>query len=155
MCSSIVWCITSHAEARCPRLHPAVIAPSQAAFAFFRVIAKLNKRTETTMTKEDDRPLPQPRGPPPGATAPPDHVNKPQVYEIFHSSKPEDRDGSLATAPAEPQDQNKRPTISDGIKSIKSEDWLKVHEIPCARHGFMAGIGSGFVVGVGRYITGG
>ncbi|KAK9781636.1 hypothetical protein SCAR479_01507 [Seiridium cardinale] len=106
------------------------------------------------MAQEDDRPLPQPRGPPPGAVAPPDHVDKPHVYEIFPGSKPEDRDGTLSNVPSDEQQPARRPTISDGIKTIKSEDFLKVHEIPCARQGLMTGIGAGFVVGFGRYLTG-
>ncbi|KAI0129158.1 hypothetical protein BJ170DRAFT_362103 [Xylariales sp. AK1849] len=102
---------------------------------------------------QDDRPLPQPRGPPPGATAPPDHVSGPQVYEIFHGSKPEDRDGGLSTTP-DSQKRPARPTITDAAKSIKSEDWLEVGQIPCARQGWMTGIGAGAVVGAGRYIMG-
>ncbi|ORY68250.1 uncharacterized protein BCR38DRAFT_320380, partial [Pseudomassariella vexata] len=46
------------------------------------------------------------------------------------------------------------PTISDGIKTIKTEDFLAVHRIPCAREGFMTGIGSGAVVGGLRYVRG-
>ncbi|KAI1851331.1 hypothetical protein JX265_000435 [Neoarthrinium moseri] len=107
------------------------------------------------MANDDGRPLPQPRGPPPGATAPPEHVDKPQVYEIFHGSKPEDRDGSLASAPTSPEaPNNKRPTIADGLKTIKSDDWLKVHQIPCARQGFLTGIGAGALIGAGRYLFG-
>lgn len=108
------------------------------------------------MAQDDGRPLPQLRGPPPGETAPPEHVNKPQVYEIFHGSKPEDRDGTLSNTPTEEgQAPYKRATISDGFKTIKSEDFLKVHQIPCARQGWMTGIGAGFVVGMGRYLVGG
>ncbi|KAF7534127.1 hypothetical protein G7054_g6493 [Neopestalotiopsis clavispora] len=106
------------------------------------------------MAQDEHTTQPQPRGPPPGATAPPDHVGKPQVYEIFHGSKPEDRDGSVSRGPSEGQEPKRQPTISDGIKSIKSEDFFNVHQIPCARQGWMTGIGAGFVLGVGRYLTG-
>ncbi|KAK8038287.1 hypothetical protein PG994_015054 [Apiospora phragmitis] len=115
------------------------------------------------MSQDNQRP-PAVRSPPPGATAPPDHVNQPQVYEIFHGSKPEDRDGSISTAaPADanaaPQTEagggNKRPTVSEGLKTIKRDDWFKIHQIPCAREGFMTGIATGFVTGSGRLIAGG
>ncbi|KAH8199719.1 hypothetical protein TruAng_006127 [Truncatella angustata] len=106
------------------------------------------------MPQDQGNSLPQPRGPPPGEVNPPDHVNKPQVYEIFHGSKPEDRDGTVSRAPADDQQPNRRPTISDGIKTIKSDDFSKVTQIPCAREGFMTGIGSGFVLGMVRYLAG-
>ncbi|KAI4594218.1 hypothetical protein KJ359_008493 [Pestalotiopsis sp. 9143b] len=108
------------------------------------------------MAQDDNIAQSHPRGPPPGATAPPDHVDKPQVYEIFHGSKPEDRDGTISRGPSDGQQQepNKRPTISDGFKTIKKEDFLNVHQIPCARQGLMTGIGSGFVLGMVRYLTG-
>ncbi|KAK7966841.1 uncharacterized protein PG986_001118 [Apiospora aurea] len=115
------------------------------------------------MSQDNQRP-PAVRSPPPGATAPPDHVNQPQAYEIFHGSKPEDRDGSISTtaasasANAAPQTEgtgNKRPTVSDGFKTIKRDDWFRIHQIPCAREGFMTGIVTGFVTGSGRLIAGG
>ncbi|KAL7619851.1 hypothetical protein AAE478_010396 [Parahypoxylon ruwenzoriense] len=91
------------------------------------------------------------RGPPPGATAPPEHVNKPQIYEIFHSPKSESR----VDGPTEGQANPSPPSIKEGIQSIKSDDFLSVHKIPCARQGFMTGIASGAVVGMGRYLKGG
>lgn len=108
------------------------------------------------MANDDDSSVPQPRGPPPGATAPPDHVTKPQVYEIFESSKSEARDVNNPTSNSPgKQGQYVRPTMSDGISSIKSDDFLKVHQMPCARQGLLTGIGSGFVMGFIRYLTGG
>jgi cytochrome c oxidase assembly protein subunit 20 len=114
------------------------------------------------MANDGDTSSPQPRGPPPGATAPPDHVTKPQVYEIFNPSRAEDGDGKFSPAgspgqPGQPgqQGQQARPTMTEGFKSIKQDDWLKVHHMPCARQGFLTGIGSGFVVGFIRYLTGG
>ncbi|KAK6834778.1 ribosomal protein YmL8 [Apiospora arundinis] len=113
------------------------------------------------MAQDNNERPPAVRNPPPGATAPPDHVNQPQVYEIFHGSKPEDRDGSISTTgsnAATPQAQeggNKRPTVSEGFKTIKKDDWFRIHQIPCAREGFMTGIVTGFVTGSGRLIAGG
>lgn len=107
------------------------------------------------MAPDNERPAA--RSPPPGTTAPPDQ------YETFHGSKPEDRDGSISTAAsaahnAAPQTEgggNKRPSITEGLKTIKQDDWLKIHQIPCAREGFMTGIATGFVTGFGRLIAGG
>ncbi|KAK7954095.1 hypothetical protein PG996_014981 [Apiospora saccharicola] len=108
------------------------------------------------MAQDSDRP-PAVSSAPSGATAPPDQ------YEIFQGSKPEDRDGIVSTAAsagnnAAPQTEragNKRPTITEGLKTIKPDDWFKIHQIPCAREGFMTGIATGFVTGFGRLIAGG
>ncbi|KAJ8112873.1 hypothetical protein ONZ43_g5287 [Nemania bipapillata] len=98
---------------------------------------------------QDDKPPPKLREPPPGATEPPDHVKKPQIYEIFHS--PANPDSNNPTG--EPI-KTTRPTFKEGIDSIKSDDFFSVHKIPCAREGFMTGIGAGTVVGMGRYFVG-
>lgn len=119
------------------------------------------------MARDDNIP-PAIRGPPPGATEPPEHVKKPQVYEIFHgSSNREGQDDGVVRAPSsssptsqldgdgnQSQPQH-RPTLKEGIGSIKADDFLSVHKIPCARQGFLTGIGAGSVVGMGRYIFGG
>lgn len=52
-------------------------------------------------------------------------------------------------------DPNKRATVSDAFKTIKSDDLLKVHQAPCSRDGFITGIGSGAAIGFLRYIVGG
>ncbi|KAI1438068.1 hypothetical protein GGR50DRAFT_691545 [Xylaria sp. CBS 124048] len=96
-----------------------------------------------------------PRRPPSGATESPDHVNQPQIYESFQGTERT----QLATAPSvgtegqQPQRQP-RPTLKDGIQTIKTDDFFKVHQIPCAREGLMTGIGAGVVLGIGRYVTG-
>ncbi|KAI1659498.1 hypothetical protein F4813DRAFT_335274 [Daldinia decipiens] len=102
------------------------------------------------MTQDDNEP-PRVRGPPPGVSGPPDHVKKPQIYEIFPSSNPE----SPASKSTEGQKRTPEPNIKDGIQSIKSDDFLNVHKIPCARQGLMTGIASGAAVGMGRYFVGG
>ncbi|KAK7757346.1 hypothetical protein SLS62_000358 [Diatrype stigma] len=104
-------------------------------------------------------PPPGVRGPPPGAGAePPEHVKKPQVYEIFHgSSNPESQDGVPTSRPEGGETQQPpaaRPTLKDGIQTIKPDDFFSVHKIPCARQGLLTGIGAGAVVGAGRYIFG-
>lgn len=52
-------------------------------------------------------------------------------------------------------DPNKRATVGEAFKTIKSDDILKVHQAPCSRDGFITGIGSGAAVGFLRYIIGG
>lgn len=105
------------------------------------------------MAQNDNNP-PKLRGPPPGATEPPDHVKEPHIYEIFHS--PATPDGTPPAAGIDGQlDRLSRPTFKDGVQSIKSDDWTKIHQIPCAREGFMTGIGAGTAVGMGRYVVGG
>ncbi|KAI1129803.1 hypothetical protein F5Y10DRAFT_145676 [Nemania abortiva] len=105
------------------------------------------------MAQDDDTP-PKLRGPPPGATEPPDHVKKPQIYEIFNSpTTPENSHSTTASSEGQPA-RPSRPTFKEGVQSIKSDDFLKIHHIPCAREGFMTGIGAGTVVGMGRYFVG-
>lgn len=115
------------------------------------------------MGQEGDSTHPRVRGPPPGATEVPEHVKKPQVYEIFHGPGSEpNRDGGGVPPPSgQPDDgQQKpssgaaRPTFKDGIQSIKPDDFLNVHKIPCARQSFLTGIGVGAVVGMGRFVFG-
>ncbi|CAJ2509441.1 Uu.00g144670.m01.CDS01 [Anthostomella pinea] len=107
---------------------------------------------------QDENEPPRLRGPPPGATAPPDHVKNPQIYEIFHGSKAEgdsaQQDGSTPTG-AEGQKKTPNPTFTDGLQSIQSTDFLNIHKVPCAREGFITGIGAGAAVGVGSYLVGG
>ncbi|KAK7732295.1 hypothetical protein SLS53_008586 [Cytospora paraplurivora] len=62
---------------------------------------------------------------------------------------------SLKSVPIpEGVDPTKRATVSEAAKMVKPEDLLKVHQTPCAREGFLAGIGSGAAVGFLRYIAG-
>ncbi|KAI2616908.1 hypothetical protein GGS26DRAFT_596673 [Hypomontagnella submonticulosa] len=98
---------------------------------------------------QDDNEPPRVRGPPPGATEVPEHVKKPQIYEIFPGSQ------SQADGATEGSKIPELPTLEEGLRSIKADDFLSVHKIPCARQGFMTGIISGAAVGVGKYLIGG
>lgn len=100
---------------------------------------------------QDDNEPPKVRGPPPGATAPPAHVKKPQIYEIFPGSKPE----GPGDKPASDQERVPQPTLTEGLQSIKADDFFGVHKMPCARQGLMTGIGAGAVTGMVRYVVGG
>ena len=99
-------------------------------------------------------PPPRLRGPPPGAAEPP-------VYEVFHGDNQQTdnaqnpNDNPQTTTTTAPNANATPPTLKDTIQSIKADDFLNVHRIPCARQGFLTGIGAGAVVGVGRYVFGG
>ena len=98
-------------------------------------------------------PPPRLRGPPPGAA-------EPAVYEVFHgdNQQAQNPDGNPQTTTTTAPNANANatpPTLKDTIQSIKADDFLNVHRIPCARQGFLTGIGAGAVVGMGRYMFGG
>ncbi|KAI0116134.1 cytochrome oxidase biogenesis protein, Cox20 subunit [Hypoxylon sp. NC0597] len=99
---------------------------------------------------QDNNEPPRVRGPPPGVTTVPEHVKTPQIYEIFPGPNPQDQAG----AATEGQKSSSQPTITEGLRSIKRDDFFNVHQIPCARQGFMTGIGAGAAVGMGRYFVG-
>jgi cytochrome c oxidase assembly protein subunit 20 len=97
-----------------------------------------------------------PRGPPPGAVEPPDHVKTPnKIYEVFHSPP------QSANALPEGSGQNtaggreRPPAITDAVKTIKLEDFKKVHMYPCVRESLLMGIGGGFGIGGIRALWGG
>lgn len=50
---------------------------------------------------------------------------------------------------------NQRPSISEAAGMIKSEDFANIATYPCARTGFLQGIGAGFGMGGLRFIVGG
>ncbi|GKT55816.1 mitochondrial cytochrome c oxidase protein 20-like protein [Colletotrichum tofieldiae] len=54
--------------------------------------------------------------------------------------------------PQEGSAQQGYPSISEAVKSIKSDDFLAVTKTPCARDGFLTGIASGAGVGGLRYV---
>lgn len=95
------------------------------------------------------------RGPPPGATDPPEYVKTPnKVYEVFHSPPSANAlpEGSgLNTAGA----REKQPTLTEGIKTIRLGDFKQVHMYPCVRESLLMGIGSAFGIGGIRALWGG
>lgn len=50
---------------------------------------------------------------------------------------------------------NARPTISEAAGTIKTEDFANIATYPCARTGFLQGIGAGFGMGGLRFVVGG
>jgi len=95
------------------------------------------------------------RGPPPGVTAPPDHVKSPKTYEVFNgppksaNALPEGSGLNTAGAHAEV------PTLSEAVKTVRLEDFQQVHMYPCVRESLLNGIGGGFGIGGLRYLFGG
>ncbi|KAK3347803.1 hypothetical protein B0H65DRAFT_461447 [Neurospora tetraspora] len=53
----------------------------------------------------------------------------------------------------QPQHTN-RISLTEAVSTITPTDFLSVHETPCARQGFMTGIGSGAGIGALRWIMG-
>jgi cytochrome c oxidase assembly protein subunit 20 len=99
---------------------------------------------------------PAPRGPPPGATAPPDHVKTPnKIYEVFNGPP------QNANALPDGSGQNtaggkeKVPSLTEAIKTVRLEDFKQVHMYPCVRESLLMGIGSGFGIGGIRALWGG
>ncbi|KAF4627797.1 hypothetical protein G7Y89_g10357 [Cudoniella acicularis] len=105
-------------------------------------------------TRDSQTPIP-PRGPPPGATEPPEHVKTPnKIYEVFSAPPPN------ANALPEGSGQNtaggreKNPGLADAIKTVRVEDFKQVHMYPCVRESLLTGIGGGFAMGGVRALWG-
>jgi len=70
--------------------------------------------------------------------------------EVMRKLREEDAAKAAATlAPKE------GAAVVDAAKTIKLGDFMKVHQYPCHRQGYLAGIGGGAAVGALRYILGG
>jgi cytochrome c oxidase assembly protein subunit 20 len=102
-----------------------------------------------------DSDQPTPRGPLPGATAPPGHVKDPKIYEVFNgppksaNALPEGSGLNTAGAHAEV------PTLSEAVKTVRLQDFQQVHMYPCVRESLLNGIGGGFGIGGLRLLFGG
>ncbi|KAJ6441016.1 Cox20/FAM36A [Purpureocillium lavendulum] len=67
-------------------------------------------------------------------------------------SKPiEQKDGQSQDGSGTPSPQG-RPTLTDAVATIKSEDFVNVASTPCARNGFLTGIASGAGVGGLKFV---
>lgn len=66
--------------------------------------------------------------------------------------KIQDEEAAQKAKSAAPQ---QRLSVVDAAKTIKPDDFLKIHQLPCARQGLLTGIGGGAALGVLRYILGG
>ncbi|KAI1087176.1 hypothetical protein F5B19DRAFT_497627 [Rostrohypoxylon terebratum] len=104
------------------------------------------------MAQNDNEP-PAMRGRIPGATETQQDVNGAPAYETFSNPNAKFQGQDLGQAAKEKKDAPPS-SISDAFQSIKSEDFLNVHQIPCARESFMTGIVGGSVVGAIRYMAG-
>jgi cytochrome c oxidase assembly protein subunit 20 len=100
---------------------------------------------------------PQPRGPPPGATAPPEHIQNatPKTYEVFSAPPPSANalpDGyGQNTAGARPAEYG----LGDAVKTVHIKDLAQVHMYPCVRESLLTGIAGGFAMGGVRGLFGG
>ncbi|KIH93911.1 hypothetical protein SPBR_06214 [Sporothrix brasiliensis 5110] len=100
--------------------------------------------------------------PPPPTTAPTatwgaQHFDKPPTSEELRPSSQTQAESAQSApqpspAPAPPVKQT--ASVSDAVKTIKASDFLTVYQIPCAREGFLTGIGGGAVVGGLRFVLG-
>ncbi|KAI1333308.1 hypothetical protein F5Y16DRAFT_9557 [Xylariaceae sp. FL0255] len=72
-----------------------------------------------------------------------------EKYETFQPAPPSN------DIQRKQQDKPSRPTFLEGIQSIRFDDFWKILQIPCAREGFLTGIGSGVAIGAVRYLVGG
>ena len=54
--------------------------------------------------------------------------------------------------PAGDKNNNIRPTISEAVGMIKTEDFANVHKTPCARQGFLTGIAAGAGIGGLKFV---
>ncbi|KAH7370120.1 hypothetical protein BKA65DRAFT_487709 [Rhexocercosporidium sp. MPI-PUGE-AT-0058] len=108
-------------------------------------------------TRDSSSPTPSPpRGPPPGATSPPEHISSssPKVYEVFNAPP------ASANALPEGSGQNtaggqkEAPTLASAIKTVRVQDFKQVHMYPCVRESLLMGIGGAFGVGGVRALWG-
>jgi len=105
----------------------------------------------------DSAPTPggTPPSPPSGAAAPPEHVKKPQIYELFNPPPPSVNalpDGSGQNTAGSRQEA---PTLTAAVKTVRWQDFKQVHMYPCVRESLLLGIAGGFSVGGVRALLGG
>lgn len=67
-------------------------------------------------------------------------------------SKPIEQPDESQSLGGDKTTNNARPTIADAVGMIKTEDFTNVHNTPCARQGFLAGIAAGAGVGGLRFV---
>ncbi|TVY43152.1 Cytochrome c oxidase protein 20, mitochondrial [Lachnellula occidentalis] len=88
------------------------------------------------------------RGPPPGATEPPEHVENAKTYEVFPASANSLPEGSGQNTAGRPQN----PNLTDAVKTVRIQDFKQVYMYPCVRESLLTGIGGGFAMGFIRAI---
>lgn len=90
----------------------------------------------------------------PGATEAPKHAEQPKVYEVFEAPE-------SANALPEGYGQNTaggrppRLSLEEAVRTVRWEDFAKVHTYPCVRESALTGIGAAFGVGGLRMLFGG
>ena len=82
--------------------------------------------------------------PPSSQTGPPSPEDPSKAW---FTKTPTEPPASTSESPSDTTPQSsKRPSITDAAQIIKPADFLTVHQAPCARQGFMSGIGGGVAV---------
>jgi cytochrome c oxidase assembly protein subunit 20 len=76
---------------------------------------------------------------------------KDKVLHLWSTPLPESQTNADGTPnPDAPPVQH---TLREALDSIKKDDWARITETPCAREGLLTGIGSGFAVGMLRFLV--
>lgn len=115
---------------------------------------RLHTNSHNTMAGDTrDSSTPPPRGSPPGATEPPDHVKNTKVYEVFNgppnaNSLPEGSGQNTAGSHQE------APSLGEAVKTVRLGDFQQVYLYPCVRESLLTGIGAGFGMGAVRAVWG-
>lgn len=110
-----------------------------------------------TSTPQEPTQTSPPRGPPPGETTPPPHVQNqsPKITQIFNTppesanSLPDGYGQNTAGGHVE------APTLTEGLKTVRVQDFTQVHMYPCVRESLLTAFGGGFGVGGLRALLGG
>lgn len=80
-----------------------------------------------------------------------DAPSDPNQKTLHVWSKPVEQSDESQSQGAD-KNPNARPTITDVVGMIKTEDFTNVHNTPCARQGFLTGIAAGAGVGGLRFV---
>ena len=79
-----------------------------------------------------------------------------KTYDTFNYPATAENKDSLPKANSNTLvERQKEPGIVEALKTIKFQDFKEVHQKPCTREGFLAGIGAAFATGGVRAILGG
>ncbi|KAK0750160.1 hypothetical protein B0T18DRAFT_323153 [Schizothecium vesticola] len=63
-------------------------------------------------------------------------------------------DATTTTPPPANPEFKSNPSLTDAVTTIKPNDFLSVHQTPCAQRGFLTGISAGMGIGGLRWVLG-
>ncbi|KAI1174775.1 hypothetical protein F4777DRAFT_579667 [Nemania sp. FL0916] len=93
-----------------------------------------------------------------GASESPENAKNTPTYAVFNNQTAQESSNGANIPPAGAKEAPSRPAMpsfKEGVQSIKPGDFFSIHRLPCAREGFLTGIGAATVIGAGRYVVGG